>query len=59
MSNISIPNAGTFRQQMTKKRAQAKAVAIDFRFPFVIATTFVGVIAATLSTISIAAGVGA
>lgn len=40
-------------------RAQAKAVAIDFRFPFVIATTFVGVIAAALSTISIAAGVGA
>ena len=40
------------------KRPQAKAIAIDFRFPFVVATTFFGVIAATLTTISIAAGVG-
>lgn len=42
-----------------RTQAQAKAVAIDFRFPFIIATTFCGVIAAILSTISIAAGAGA
>ena len=41
-----------------QKQPTAKAVAIDFRFPFVIATVLFGAIAATLSAITIATGAG-